>query len=94
MQSDQIRATTTVEPDMPESPVPMRDVPDQTGPAGTVTGPTLAGTIRTGPGQGGAVSRNAIEASQGVKLGRMRWVLASSMLLVIVAMAVIYLVVR
>jgi hypothetical protein len=94
MPMDQARDTTTLEPDMAGSPVPMRNVPDETGPAGTVTGPTLAGTIHTGSTESGAVTRNPIEASQGIKLGRMRWVLGVSLLLVIVAMAVITFVVR
>jgi hypothetical protein len=91
-------AETALDPDtmgtpVPMRPVPMRPVPDTTGPAGTVTGPTLAGTLDA-PRDLGAVTKTQVEATQGIQTGRMRWVLGISMLLVIVAMFLIYLFVR
>ncbi len=58
------------------------------GPLDKVAGPAPADMPRTQ----GAVTVTPVEASQGIKLGRMRWVLGISLVLVIVAMAVAYMV--
>jgi hypothetical protein len=60
------------------------------GPLDKVAGRAPADTPRTQ----GAVTMTPVEASQGFKLGRMRWVLGISLALVIVAMAVAYAVAR
>ncbi len=60
------------------------------GPLDKVAGPAPANTLR----DQGAVTKTPIEASQGIKLGVMRWVLGISLALAIVALAIAYLVVR
>jgi hypothetical protein len=58
-----------------------------------VGGTTLAGRVTTDiPATQGAVTKTPVEASQGIKLGRMRWVLGVSLVLAIAAMVVAYLV--
>jgi hypothetical protein len=71
----------------------MSDQQTTQAPPGMVGGTVLAGSAPSStPPEQGAVTKTPVEASQGVKLGVMRWVLGVSIVLAIIAMVVAYMV--